>query len=192
MIATLIRIFLGCFIAASITIFLAFLISLFSTFCHKRIVYGEIKELYGKRYNRCEGILYKVERYDNFVHISFDRLLKFYNMSPDKYEIEYSENYDGVCYLTRTVIQDSCHKEIYYFIMDTFSDFLKYQKFCENIERQRKQEEEQKEEYQSDFALGEYVKLVKADIAENEKQLNEKIKQLKEELQKQKDILKEK
>lgn len=175
---------------------LASLIVLFGSFCYKYFAYGRIKEFYGKQYNRYEGILYKVERYDNFVHVSFDKLLKFYSISPDKYEIKYSENYDRVCYLTRTVIQDSCHKEVYYFIMDTFSDFLKYQKFCKDTEKQREQEEQRKEEQQnldlSDFALGEYVKLVKADIAENEEKINKKIQELNDELQKQKNMLKEK
>ena len=192
MIATLFKILLACFIAALIITSLVLLITLLGTFCYKCVAYGRIKELYGKQYNRYEGILYKTERYDNFVHISFDRLLKFYNVSPDKYETEYSDNYDGVCYLTRTVIQNS-HKDTYYFIMDTFLDFLKYQKFCENINKQREQEERRKEEEknlgQSDFALGEYVKLVKADIAENEEKINKKIQELKDELEKQKQML---
>lgn len=167
---------------------LVYLITLFSLFCYKYVVYGRLKALYGRE---CDG--YKlnwlqIEEYYNYVHVSFERLLKFYNVSPEKYEIEYSENYDGIRYLTRKVDKDT-----YYFIMDTFSDFLKYQKFCKDIEKQREQEERRKEEQQnlqqSDSALSAYVELVKGDIAENERQLNEKIEQLKEELEKQKNML---
>lgn len=188
MIITLLRILLSCFIAALVIVSLACLIVLFGEFCYKYLAYETIKKLYGKERDWYKSYFYQVEEYYNFVHVSYERLLKFYNVSPEKYEIKDSENYNGVRYLTRKVGKDT-----YYFIMDTFSDFLKYQKFCKNIEKQREQEERRKEEQQnldlSDFALGEYVKLVKADIAENEEKINKKIQELNDELQKQKQML---
>lgn len=202
MILAFLKVFSAYFIMSLIIGSLVSLIVLLGTFCYKYIVYGRIKELYGKERDWCKTtIAGGVAVYCNYVHVSFESLLKFYSISPEKYEIEYSDNYDGIRYLTRVTSQhlpDSLypvHKDIYYFIMDTFSDFLKYQKFCKNIEKQRTQEERRKEEQQdleqSDFALGEYVELVKADIAENEKQLNKKIQDLKDEIEKQKQMLRE-
>lgn len=177
------------------------MIVLFGTFCYKYFAYGRIKELYGIEKDWEKTDLFSTEAYNNFIHVSFDRLLKFYNISPDKYELGDSPHYGGFYHLTRTTKQktpDSLYsycKDIYYFIMDTFSDFLKYQKFCKNIEKQHMQEERRKEEQQdleqSNFALGEYVKLIKGDIAENEKQINKKIQELKDEIEKQKQMLKE-
>lgn len=194
MIITLLRIFLACFIAALIIAPLVFLIVLFVTFCKWCFAYRRIKELYGS-----ERESYRFDSYNNFTHVSFERLLKFYAISPNKYKIEHSHNYDGICYLTRTTSQyfsQSFHPfraDTYYFIMDTFSDFLKYQKFCKDIEKQREQEERRKKQQQdlqqSDSALGAYVELVKGDIAENEEQLNKKIQDLKDEIEKQKQML---
>lgn len=193
------KIFFALFIAFLIIVPSIFLIGSFGSFCYKYIVYRRIKELYGIEYSWEKSDLGEVAVYNNYIHVPFERLLKFYNVSPDKYEIKESRNFDGVYYLTRTTSKHiseplyPLRKDIYYSIMDTFSDFLTYQKFCKNIEKQHEQEEQRKKEQQdlqqSDFALGEYVKLVRADIAENERQLNEKIEQLKDELEKQKDMI---
>ena len=195
MIVIFLRVLSALFIAALIIMSLVYLIVLFVAFCKWFHAYKRIKELYGS-----ERESYRFESYNNFVHMSFERLLKFYAISPNKYKIEHSHNYGGICYLTRTTSIDLTENLIYpycfntyYFIMDTFSDFLKYQKFCKDTEKQREQEEQRKEEQQnldlSDFALGEYVKLVKADIAENEEKINKKIQELNDELQKQKQMI---
>lgn len=168
-------------------------------FCYKYFAYRRIKGLYGREKDWEKTDLFSTEAYDNFIHVSFGSLLKFYNVSPNKYELGDSPHYGGFYHLTRTTKQKtpdslySYRKDTYYFIMDTFSDFLKYQKFCKDTEKQREQEEQRKEEQQnldlSDFALGEYVKLVKADIAENEEKINKKIQELNDELQRQKQML---
>ncbi len=200
-IITLLKVFLALFIAFLIIVPLVSLIVYLGIFYYDYIIYKRIKGLYGVEKDWEETDLFSTEAYDNFIHVSFDKLLKFYNVSPDKYEVEENPHYGGFYHLTRTTKQKtpdslySYRKDIYYFIMDTFSDFLKCQNFCENIEKQRKQEEQRKEEQrdleQSDLALGEYVKLVKADIAENEEQINNKIQELKDEIEKQKQMLKE-
>lgn len=200
MILALLRILLSCFIAFLIIIFLVYLIVLFGTFCKWCFAYRQIKELYGREKSYRKSQMLGTQVYNNYVHVSFKKLLKFYNVSPEKYEIKDSINYNGICYLTRADkpnpfenLSYPCVREVYYFIMDTFSDFLKYQKFCKSIDKQREQEERRKEEQQdlqqSDSALADYVKLVKADIAENEEQLNKKIQELKDELEKQKKML---
>lgn len=149
-----------------------------------------------------EEVLKDKEGYnEKNVYLSFDSFVRFYSVAKDKYKI--NNSYKGY-YFSREVVSEKVVYDnykyttvyTYNYFMDSFSDHLKYHQFCKDIEEQREQEERRKKEEknleQSDFALGEYVKLVNGDIAENEEQLNKKIQDLKDEIERQKEILKEK
>lgn len=148
-----------------------------------------------------EEVLKNKEGYhEKNIHLSFDSFVKFYSVAKDKYKINGS--YKGY-YFSREVVSEEKFYDVgyttvytYNYFMDSFEDHVKYQKFCEGIykaQQERESKDKQKrEEQRKEEDLKNYLEIVKADIAENKKQLNEKIEQLKEELQKQKDMLKEK
>lgn len=128
------------------------------------------------------------------IHLSFDSFIKFYNVAKDKYKINGS--YKGY-YFSREVAGEEKFCGVgyttvytYNYFMDSFEDHVKYQKFCEGIykaQQERESKDKQKrEEQRKEDNLKNYLEIVKADIAENEKQINKKIQELKDELDKQK------
>lgn len=145
-----------------------------------------------------EEVLKAKEGYhEKNVHLSFDSFVKFYNVAKDKYKINGS--YKGY-YFSREVADEEKFYGVgyttvytYNYFMNSFEDHVKYQKFCKGVykakEEQESKDKQKREEKRKDENLKNYLEVVKADVAESERQLNEKIEQLKEELQKQKQML---
>lgn len=145
-----------------------------------------------------EEVLKAKEGYnEKNVYLSFDSFVRFYSVTKDKYKINGS--YKGYCFSREVVGEEKFYGVgytivyTYNYFMDSFSDHLKYQKFCGGIykaqQEKKEQEEQKKKELNKDQNLQDYLEIVKADIAENEEQINKKIQELKEELQKQKDMI---
>lgn len=139
----------------------------------------------------------KEDYHEKNVYLSFDSFVKFYSVAKDKYKINGS--YKGY-YFSREIVGEEKFYGVgyttvytYNYFMDSFSDHVKYQKFCEEIykakeEQELKDKQERKEKHKEEN-LKKYLEVVKADIAENEEQINKKIQELKDELQKQKDMI---
>ena len=112
------------------------------------------------------------------VYLSFDSFVKFYNIAKDKYKINGS--YKGY-YFSREVFAEKVVYDnykyttvyTYKYFMDSFSDHIKYQKFCYGIykaqQEKEEQEEQKKKELNKDQNLQDYLRVVSVDIAERKK-----------------------
>lgn len=126
-----------------------------------------------------EEVLKDKEGYnEKNVYLSFDSFVRFYSVAKDKYKINGS--YKGY-YFSREVVAEKVIYDnykyttvyTYNYFMDSFSDHLKYQKFCDGIykaqQEKKEQEEQKKRELQKDENLQDYLRVVSVDIAERKK-----------------------
>ena len=122
-----------------------------------------------------EEVLKDKEGYnEKNVYLSFDSFVKFYNIAKDKYKINGS--YKGY-YFSREVFAEKVVYDnykyttvyTYNYFMDSFSDHLKYQKFCGGIykaqQEKKEKEKQKKKELRKDENLQDYLEIVKADFA---------------------------
>ena len=126
-----------------------------------------------------EEVLKDKEGYnEKNVYLSFDSFVRFYSVAKDKYKI--NSSYNGY-YFSREVVAEKVVYDnykyttvyTYNYFMDSFSDHLKYQKFCGGIYKaqQEKKEKEvrKKKEQRKDQNLQDYLRIVSVDIAERKK-----------------------
>ena len=147
-----------------------FLTFIFVVFC-SCYVFNEILEW--------EEVLKDREGYnEKNVYLSFDSFVRYYSIAKDKYKINGS--YKGY-YFSREVFAEKVVYDnykyttvyTYNYFMDSFSDHLKYQKFCGSIYKAKQEKKEQKEQKKKELRknqnLQDYLEIVKVDFSERKK-----------------------